>query len=183
MKLDEMMNLTMREINKMTRRELAQVVSAMRSVARKRMERIEKQEVYSPAYSYLQRSGGIPSVKGLDLTALKNEYKRYKHFLSLKTSTVKGSKKYMKETEQAFEDATGQKWSYSELIPFYEMLDELRDEGLVNAENYLEVLDYMMTYSAEHPDATKEEILKNARGFINENYEQTARGFYSSDRF
>ena len=183
MNLNQMMNLSQREIERMSRRELAKVVSGMRSVARKRIERIEKNEIYTPAYTNIIASGGIPPVKGMDVVALRNEYKRYKHFLSLKTSTVKGAKQYEKVNRTNFEKITGKKWSQENIKPLWALLDELREDGTVTSQNYRQALNYMVDFVDENPDATKEEILEHARGRLQEEYEQSTRGFYASDKF
>lgn len=183
MKLDAIMKLNQREIEKMSRKELARVVSDLRSVARKRIERMEKSEIYSPAYSAIIASGGIPTVKGMDLTQLKNEFKRYKHFIELKTSTVKGAKKYYEKSVKNFERLTGREFTADQMKYFFGLLDDLRDDGLATEKNYNSVLNYMVDYVEENPNATDNEILNHAREEVKKEYEQSTRGFYSSDRF
>jgi len=183
MNLNQMMNLSQREIERMSRRELAKVISGMRSVARKRIERLEKAETYSPAYTNIIASGGIPTVKGMDVVALRNEYKRYKHFLSLKTSTVKGAKQYEKVNRLNFEKITGKKWGEADIKPLWALLDELREDGTVTSQNYRNALGYMVKFVEKNPDASNEDILEYARGRLQEEYEQSTRGFYASDKF
>lgn len=183
MKLDAIMKLNQRQIEKMSRQELARVVSDLRSVARKRIERMEKSEVYSPAYSGIIASGGIPTVKGMDLTQLKNEFKRYKHFIELKTSTVKGAKRYYEKSVKNFERLMGRGFTTDQIKYFFGLLDDLRDDGLATEKNYNSVLNYMVDYVEENPDATDNEIINHAREEVVKEYEQSTRGFYSSDRF
>lgn len=185
MKLEAIMKLNQRDIEKMSRRELASVVSDLRSVARKRIDRIEKNDafIYSPAYSYIIRGGGIPTVKGMNVTQLKNEFKRYRHFIGLKTSTVKGAKRYYEKSVKNFEKLTGRGFGTEQIKYFFGLLDDLRDDGLATEKNYNSVLNYMVNYAEENPDATDEEIQNHAREEVRKEYEQSARGFYSSDRF
>ena len=183
MKLDAIMKLNQREIEKMSRKELARVVSDLRSVARKRIERMEKSEVYSPAYTSIIASGGIPSIKGLDVTQLRNELKRYRGFIGMKTSTVKGAKTYQRKLKNNFEKMVGRTLTSDEMRYYSGLLDDLRDEGLATAKNYKQVLNYIDEYANDNPELGSEELKQHVREVLKDEYEQTTRGFYSSDRF
>lgn len=183
MKLDAIMKLNQRQIEKMSRQELARVVSDLRSVARKRIERMEKSEVYSPAYTSIISGGGIPTVKGMDITQLRNEFKRYKGFVEMKTSTVRGARTYQRKLKNNFEKMVGRSLTNDEMGFYSRILDDLRDEGLATANNYKNVLNYITEYSNDNPELGSEELKQQVREVLENEYEQTTRGFYSSDRF
>lgn len=183
MKLDAIMKLNQRQIEKMSRQELARAVSDLRSVVRKRIERMEKSEVYSPAYTSIISGGGIPSVKGMDVTQLRNEFKRYKGFIEMKTSTVKGARAYQKKLKNNFEKMVGRTLTSGEMVYYSRILDDLRDEGLATANNYKNVLNYIDEFSNDDPELSAEELKQKVREVLENEYEQTTRGFYSSDRF
>ena len=94
----ELLNLDPDAINRMSRKELAKVVSQMATTANKRLQRLSKTAIgqLSPAYTraqsraYTTAKGGRYGTKGKTLNQLRNEYKAAKSFLESKTGSVKG---------------------------------------------------------------------------------------------
>ena len=97
--VDKILSLSMQEINRMGRKELAKAVGVMRDAIHKRYERLSKtyMGVESPAYKKIMEMGKI-STKGKDVNALRNEFKKARSVLILKTSTVKGWEKTREKT-------------------------------------------------------------------------------------
>ena len=72
------------------------------SMANKRMRRMEKKGYQSPAYKSAVKSGGkFHNKKGASFNEKQKEYHRVKQFLGMKTSTVRGSKKVIKNMLEA----------------------------------------------------------------------------------
>ena len=68
------------------------------SKANKRMRRMEKKGYKSPAYKSAVKSGGkFHNKRGATFNEKQKEYHRVKQFLGMKTSTIKGSKKVIKD--------------------------------------------------------------------------------------
>lgn len=93
----ELSNLSLGEFSSLTRQELAKVVSRLSSTANKRIKRLEKNDINSPAYRGVVSSGGKFSTRGKSLNELRSEYMRVTGFLKSKTSTVKGYKQVRKD--------------------------------------------------------------------------------------
>ena len=100
MKVKEILNLSDVQINKMTRKELAQVTSILASAANKRIARIEKAGVTSPAVSNVKSHEGRFSVKGKNTNQLRGEFARARNFMTNVTSTVKGAKSSARQIEK-----------------------------------------------------------------------------------
>ena len=100
MKVKEILNLSDVQINKMSRKELAQVTSILASAANKRIARIEKAGVTSPAVANVKAHDGKFSVKGKNTNQLRGEFARARNFMSNVTSTVKGAKSSARQIEK-----------------------------------------------------------------------------------
>lgn len=79
--------------------ELKSEVSRMASMANKRLNRLEKNDLTNmPAFREWEQNGAIRfSVKGKDYRQLQSEYWRLKHFLDDRTSTVRSANKFLRE--------------------------------------------------------------------------------------
>lgn len=112
------------------RREFAVEVSRLASMANKRLKRLEKNELDSPAYRDWVKNGEVRfSVKGKDYNELQSEYWRIQHFIESKTSTVKGA---IKNLEDIAEMTNIQ----------YENLDDLK----AKVHNFFELSDKIAEY-------------------------------------
>ena len=100
MKVKEVLRLSDVQINKMSRKELAQVTSILASAANKRIARIEKAGVTSPAVANVKAHEGRFSVKGKNTNQLRGEFARARNFMSNVTSTVKGAKSSARQIEK-----------------------------------------------------------------------------------
>ena len=99
--VEKYLELTAGDIKKMTRRELAKVVSTLASAANKRLVRLEegKMGTEAPAYQTAMKVGKF-SVAGKSQGELQAEYKRVKTFYSRKSSSITGWKGIRKEVRE-----------------------------------------------------------------------------------
>lgn len=173
MTTQQILNLTQRELERMTEKELRQAVSVLRSTSRKRYERIVEADVYSQSAIALHRSSGsdgvFPTVKNMDNITLLNEHKRYKQFLMSKTSTVGGARKTKNKTKNLIEDLSGGKeFTDEEITEIFLMADELKNEMNVLQSSTDRISAISEVYD---PDLSKDEILTRAREKMVEMYE------------
>lgn len=173
MTTQQILNLTQRELERMTEKELIQAVSVLRSTSRKRYERIVEADVYSQSAIALHRSSGsggiFPTVRNMDTITLLNEHKRYKQFLMSKTSTVTGARKTKNKTKNLIEDLSGGKnFTDEEITEIFLMADELKNEMNVLQSSTDRISAISEVYD---PDLSKEEILTRAREKMVETYE------------
>lgn len=173
MTTQQILDLTQRELERMTEKELRQAVSVLRSTSRKRYERIVEADVYSQSAIALHRSSGsggiFPTVKNMDSITLLNEHKRYKQFLMSKTSTVKGARKTKNKTKNLIEDLSGGKeFTDEEITEIFVMADELKNEMNVLQSSTDRISAISEVYD---PDLSKEEIMSRAHEKMVEAYE------------
>lgn len=89
--INELLNLTSRDIAKLSRQELAKVVSQLASAGNKRLRRLETTSMGTESRPYkAAMEVGNFSVAGKNQGQLQNEFKRVSGFLKAKTSTVSG---------------------------------------------------------------------------------------------
>ena len=171
----QILSKTQREVAAMTEKELRKAVSTLRSTARKRYERIIEAEVYSPAIKTLWRGvkGDVvlPTVSGMDIVTLRNEFKRYKAFLEKKTSTVTGSRNYMKSTKETAKEITGIDFDDESAINFWNLYDEAKETGVGGVLNYKEVMEVTADIYDSNSGESPEELLEKIKTRLEEIYE------------
>ena len=116
------MSMDIDEFSHLSKTELRQAVSRLADAANKRLKRMEKTELVSPAQIESIDSGGRFSTRGKSEIELQIEFRRVASFLSDKTSTAKGAKEYMEETRRTIKDVFGidiNKSDFAELIRGY----------------------------------------------------------------
>lgn len=123
----QLLKLSGTQLNKLSRKELAQVVSRLGSTANKRLRRFEKKDTSSPATEYVKRTGGKFSVKGKNVESLKKEYLRVKGFLEAETSTITGAKKVRKNVINKLKEfgVDIKENQYDKFFKVYERLKEV----------------------------------------------------------
>lgn len=144
-KVEQIMNLDIKDVNKMTTKELKANVQILASAANKRLARLAAKPIgqLSLAYisamkrSYETSKGGKFGTEGKTRNQLLNEFKSTKRFLSMKTSTLKGWAAYRKRTYAGMnmklnEDPEAEKrfWSiYRKIAEIYPNLPKKDTEG------------------------------------------------------
>lgn len=175
MTIEELINLDVGDVSKMSRRELAKAVSTLGSAANKRIKRFEKAGVETPAVRGVKRSGGNISVKGKNINELRSEYVRAKTFLSAKTSTRKGYTKIQKE----FETRVGGKMTEDEAKSFwsaYNKLSELEP-------NFLKLFgsdrmqQYLRNEVVQNPGKETDALVKMGKDRLEEMYQQIEKEY------
>lgn len=101
-KIEALLNLDIGDVQRMSRKELASVVSQLASAANKRLTRLELSETgtLSPAYQQATKRAERFSVAGKNVNQLRNEYKHVAQFLKRSTSSVSGWNKVRKKTHE-----------------------------------------------------------------------------------
>ena len=109
--IKDISNLDWSDVQKLTRKELASLTSRLVSATNKRLARLEKSELgESPAFRSFKVRTGLDklSVKGKSHGQLQRVFTEAKHFLNLKTSTIGGYKKVIKNIKDTIQDKIGQ---------------------------------------------------------------------------
>ena len=137
MSISDIMNIDIETFNKMNERELRAVTSRLISASNKRIRRLEKYGIKSPAYRSLgtdtRFSTKLP--KGIDarqrVNKLRQEFSSARSFLGMKTSTITGYKEYEKAIKEDIESATGQKLKKGQVTQIYDILHKAQERGII----------------------------------------------------
>ncbi len=106
--INQILNMGWDEIERLSEKELKAVTSRLTSASNKRINRLSKttRGTSSFAYQTVEERGRKFSVRGKNRNQLLTEFRLSRNFLNMKTSTVKGWKKYMKNVEERTHGAT-----------------------------------------------------------------------------
>lgn len=181
----QIMNLTQRELEKMTDAELRKAVSTLRSTARKRAERVKKAGVFkngSAAVKELDRGGGLRTVATLkERSEIINEWKRYKKFLKAKTSTVKGAREYKKKLREGLKKGAGLENQTDtifdndeQLETFTGILDDLEESNIYEL-YYTKYMETLAQTIEKNPNKSKDEIASMVKERVDNWYEELKR--------
>lgn len=183
-RLSEIQNMSLSKIMSMSRRELAKAVLTMASAGNKRLVRLQKRNITTPASIYIKEHGGKFSVAGKNVAELREEFQRVKGFLESETSTVRGYRKWESKISQTLRESTGIN---------YDSLTERQKRTFWQAYSKLEELDQANVYGARYRssintiyDAVKGGLKqKDVDAFVNnlneEIYSSSSRGFLSGE--
>lgn len=121
--VNDILSMDWTDIQKLNRRDLAQLTSRLASAGNKRLRRLEKAGLNeTPAYTAIKRSGGDFSIKSKTINELRSEFSRVRTFLdtSTKTSTVRGVKKVESSFRKRLGLEEGENMSESQRKKFWE---------------------------------------------------------------
>lgn len=128
-------NKNVKPIDDSKLRELKAEISRKASMANKRLQRLEKNNLTSlPAYrNFVEYGGGVKfSVRGKNYNELQKELSRVNHFIDAKTSTVRGATRVLKDmASTAGIDYKSTKELMSKTNAFFQLASQV--------EQYLEV--------------------------------------------
>lgn len=115
-----------KEIEEMTRQELAKEANKLFSMVNKRIRRLKDSDTISPALEALQRKRGDSqfSSRGKNLQALQDEYIEALSFSNLQTSTVNGARQYTRELQDLLGDKIHDKDYISSIFDLMHGLEE-----------------------------------------------------------
>lgn len=160
------------EFAHLSKTELRQAVSRLADAANKRMKRISKSDLVSPAYLEAIDNGGRFSTRGKSEIELQIEFRRVSNFLQDKTSTSKGAKEYMEETRQAIKDVFGisiNKSDFAELIRGYSQILNESPDFQSRALRYKSLKNF--TIGLENNQMTTKELSDDVVSILNRYYQ------------
>lgn len=192
----QVLNLSIKDVERMGQRELRQAVSTLRSTSRKRYERMEEREMWSPAMRGISSKSPsedvvFPSIRGMDTVTLRNEFKRYRGFLNAPTSTVKGAKQYEKTQKDIIVDVVGEEMTEDEVTEFWEIYEEMKESDVGGVLDYKQVMEVVGDVYEERRNPnnrkkrTKRAIKQEVKKRLNKIYEdeQLPAKVYTSQHF
>lgn len=170
--VEDIIKMDYETINKLSRQDLSRITSRLASAGNKRLRRIEKAGVQSPAYESVQRSGGNFSVKGKSVNQLRAEFARVQRFLSpeTKTSTVKGAREYKKKFGKYTEGLTDE-----QTANFFDVLHKLQEEDPSFFKDQMKYNNVSEIISERIKRADPEVLLSELREKLTNIYEESER--------
>lgn len=128
MSLKSLTDLSERELSSLSHRDLSKVVSRLSQVANKRLTRLSKSDVFSPAYEGFRRRGeGRFTTKNKTDFDLKKEFLRVKDFLNMETSTIHGSQSVRREVIQKLKKEHNIKITNKQYNDFFKVYERLKE--------------------------------------------------------
>lgn len=185
-KVNEYLNISPNDLMKMTRKELADVVSTLASAGNKRLRRLEQSELGKESFAYQNVQKSVRkgdkanfSVKGKNLNQLRNEYKNVANFLNQKTSSVTGWKKELKKIKERIRKKDISAGELSHFFKLYRKLEEL-NPSVIQSYGSTESQQLLSQTLKENPDSNDEDILEKMEENFTKIYEEKQR-FMMSD--
>lgn len=178
MTLEQVMNLTWDQINKMNLKELKAATKVVGDVANKRLMRLEKNDyIAKQALESLTKSGGKITVGGKNINQLRGEINRARAFINMKTSRIRDAKAVYKARDtQFFGTKAKNKEELKRRKAMSEKISELYDKFLemdaaakykIGARG---VRDLAIETVTERPDLTVDELLDIMKEKYNKAY-------------
>lgn len=170
MRINDILNLTPKDINSMSAKELRKIVSTMRRTSSQRLKRLEK--VGLKRKNQVKRTTNL---KKLNVNQLRAEWKHEYNFLSSKTSTVRGSKEELKNLANKlslnFEESA--KEISEQIKNIFNLYDEVKENFPQELLSYVgseRILSYIneLTETGE----TFENIIEKAKMKVDELYNE-----------
>ena len=182
MTTQEVLNLSLKGLKQLNNRELREAVSVLRSTSRKRYERLIESDIDSPALRGIWGNIGVsdiplnttpfPTIRGMDEIELYNEFKRYRGFLTNKTSTVGGARKARTHLQETVTEITGVELTDSETTEMLLAYERAKQTGIGNIFNYKQIMSTTATVYEEHPEYTEGEVVAEVERRLQELYDE-----------
>ena len=176
--IKDIINMDFADIQKLTRKELATITSRLVSASNKRIRRLEKSELgESPAIRSLKSRTGETrlSVKGKSQGQLQRTFTEAKHFLNLKTSTIRGYKSVVKNIKKTVSERTGRSISEIDVSKLYSTLHKAQELGLVDkrgSKGSEQAVNEIIDILERNPDKSIDDIINDIDDWYTEMYEE-----------
>ena len=178
--IEKLINLDIGAVQRMTRRELAKVVSTLSSAANKRLNRLHQSPAgnLSPAYQQALKRGQRFSTAGKNVNQLRNEYKDVTQFLKRKTSTVSG---WNKVREEPLSRIGGSFSNADEERQFWELYRKLESSELGGVMSYGSTETQRLLRQEMTQGDGDESIIANVISRLDEEYVKQQMALYGED--
>lgn len=188
--IKDIMNMDWSDVSKLTRKELASVTSRLVSASNKRLRRLEQSDYIgeSPAYrSVKERTGEVRfSVKGKKHGQIERTFKEAKHFLSLKTSTISGYNKVLKNVRETIKTKIGRNVSNIDASKLFDALHKAQELGLVDKRGSKGsdiAVGFIVDMLERNPDKSVDDIINEFDDYASNLYEEEFTDYDEDDFF
>jgi len=137
MSINDIMDIDIETFNVLGERELRAITSRLVSASNKRVRALQQRDINSPALRSLGTDTAFSTQLPQDIdprqrvNKLRSEFARARNFLQMKTSTIKGYKRYSKQLRTGLEEEMGRNLSDAEINTAFRILHKLQESGRV----------------------------------------------------
>lgn len=188
--IKDIMNMDWADVAKLTRKELATVTSRLVSASNKRLRRLEQSDYIgeSPAYrSVKERTGEVRfSVKGKKHGQIERTFKEAKHFLSLKTSTLSGYNKVLKNVRETINTKIGRNVTMTDVSKLFNTLHKAQELGLVDkrgSKGSEVAVGFIVDMLERNPDKSVDDLINDFDDYASNLYEEEFTDYDEDDFF
>lgn len=188
--IKDIMNMDWADVAKLTRKELATVTSRLVSASNKRLRRLEQSDYIgeSPAYrSVKERTGEVRfSVKGKKHGQIERTFKEAKHFLSLKTSTISGYNKVLKNVRETINTKIGRNVTMTDVSKLFNTLHKAQELGLVDkrgSKGSEVAVGFIVDMLERNPDKSIDDLINDFDDYASNLYEEEFTDYDEDDFF
>ena len=163
MTIDDILNMSNRDFNKLSYQELNPIVAHLNKLANNRISRLEKINILSPALE--GRQGMKFTISGTEnLNQLRAKYREVADFMKLKTSTVSGAKDFDKMVSKSINSMREGKVQLN-----YDALSVTQKSKLWKLYNAIQEIDPVLfnTLDSDQKFAIASKIYRRNRSFEN----------------
>ena len=186
--IKDILEMDFSDIQKLNRKELANVTSRLVSASNKRVRRLEKSELgESPALRSLKaRTGGqtILSVKNKSQGQLQRAFVQAKSFLSSKTSSISGYKKVIKNIKKTISERVGKNVTEIDVSKLYSTLHKAQELGLVDkrgSKGSEHAVNEIIDILERNPDKSIDDIIEDIDDWYSQMYEEDFNDYDEED--
>ena len=173
LKISDILNMDWSDLNAFTKKELKQITSRLVSAGNKRIRRLQKHNINSPAMQGLGKEKVFSTKLSKDtskqqrVNKLRSEFARARSFLTSESSTIGGYKKFVKKTRQRIakelnipEKTIEKKLNIGRL---FDMLHKAQERGLVSSyrgsKGSLQARNIIAEILIDNPDVTEDNLM------------------------
>lgn len=137
MSINDIMDIDIETFNVLGERELRAITSRLVSASNKRVRALQQRDINSPALRSLGTDTAFSTQLPQDINPkqrvnkLRSEFARARNFLQMKTSTIKGYKRYAKQLRTGLEEEMGRNLTDAEINTAFRILHKLQQSGRV----------------------------------------------------
>ena len=184
LKITDILNIDLDSFNSLNESQLRALTSRLVSASNKRIRRLEKHDINSPAIQGLGSNKSFSTKlkkttpKNQRINQLRSEFARIRTFLTSQTSTIKGFNKFVKDTRKRLAKETGlseKDIKNIDVNKVFDKLHELQQKGYVSSyrgsKGSLQARNKLFEIAKEYPDLDADELADYLFDELEEAYE------------
>lgn len=186
LKITDIMNIDLDTFNRLNESELRAITSRLVSAGNKRIRRLQKNDINTPAIQSLGSEKkfstklSTSTSKQQRVNKLRSEFARARSFLASETSTIGGYKKFVKKTKERIADELGMSVKQIDkkldINKLFDLLHKAQEKGLVSSyrgsKGSLQARNIIADILINKPDVNEQNLFYWLENQMNELYEE-----------